>query len=253
MLAVISPAKKLDFDPVGEDVVATQPSFQKDANILADVARDLSVSDLRGLMHISEDLATLNKERFRAFASRSGDRNSKQAALAFAGDTYTGLRAGDFSTDDLDYAQDHLRILSGLYGVLRPMDRIQPYRLEMGSRLANAEGSSLYAYWGKRLGPVLDKAADGVVLNCASQEYFKAAKQSIKSRIITPQFKEDKGGELKMIGFFAKKARGSMARFLIENRITNPDDLKGFDTEGYTFQPALSGENDWVFTRPATT
>lgn len=253
MLAVISPAKKLDFDPLDAGVPSTQPAFQKDANVLADVARELSVSDLRGLMHISEDLATLNKARFKAFAARSGDRNSKQAALAFAGDTYTGLRAGDFDAEDLGFAQEHLRILSGLYGVLRPLDRIQPYRLEMGSRLANSEGPSLYAYWGKRLGPVLDKVADGVVLNCASQEYFKAAKPSIKSRIITPAFKEDKGGDLKMVGFFAKKARGAMARYMIENRISNPDDLRSFDTDGYTFQPSLSGENDWVFTRPATT
>jgi cytoplasmic iron level regulating protein YaaA (DUF328/UPF0246 family) len=146
-----------------------------------------------------------------------------------------------------------LRILSGLYGILRPLDRIQPYRLEMGSRLANAEGPSLYAYWGKRLGPVLDKAAEGVVLNCASVEYFKAAKPSIKSRIITPQFKEEKDGNLKMIGFFAKKARGSMARYLIENRISDPEDMKSFDTDGYSFQPQLSGVDDWVFTRPATT
>lgn len=253
MLAVISPAKKLDFEPLESDVNATFPAFQKDANVLADVARELSASDLRGLMHISEDLATLNKERFKAFKSRSGDRNSKQAAFAFAGDTYTGLRAVDFAADDLEYAQDHLRILSGLYGILRPLDKIQPYRLEMGSRLANEHGSNLYAYWGKRLGPALDKAADGVVLNCASIEYFKAAKSSIKSRIITPQFKEDKGGDLKMVGFFAKKARGSMARYLIENRIKNPDDLKSFDTDGYGFQENLSTENDWVFTRPAMT
>jgi len=251
MLAVISPAKKLNFDPLDVGFAESMPVFQKDANRLAKLARKLSVSDLRGLMKISEDLATLNKKRFAAFAPASDECNSKQAAYAFAGDTYTGLQAGNLEKDDVEYAQDHLRILSGLYGILKPLDRIQPYRLEMGSRLQNKSGSNLYAYWGDRIGAALDKKANGVIINCASNEYFKATGKNMTSRIITPAFKEERDGELKMIGFFAKKARGSMARFMILNRIQDPERLKEFDLDGYKFQPKLSSENDWVFTRKA--
>jgi cytoplasmic iron level regulating protein YaaA (DUF328/UPF0246 family) len=251
MLVVLSPAKKLNFDPLEAGFTQTMPEFQDDANKLAKVARKLSVSDLRGLMKISEDLAKLNKERFAAFASVSDDLNSKQAAYAFAGDTYTGLQAESLDAGDVDYAQEHLRILSGLYGVLKPLDRIQPYRLEMGSRLKNATGANLYAYWGDRVGSVLDKGANGVVVNCASNEYFKATGKNMTSRVITPAFKEEREDGLKMIGFFAKKARGSMARYMIQNRIQDPEGLKSFNTDGYKFQPKLSGENDWVFTRKA--
>lgn len=251
MLAVLSPAKKLNFDPLDDGFAQTFPDFQDDANALASVARKLSVSDLRNLMKISEDLATLNKDRFTAFATASDARNSKQAAFAFAGDTYTGLQAESLDADDVEYAQDHLRILSGLYGVLKPLDRIQPYRLEMGSRLKNAKGTNLYAYWGDRVGAALDDIANGVVMNCASNEYFKATGKNMTSRVITPAFKEERAGDLKMIGFFAKKARGSMARFMVQNRIQDPEGLKDFDLDGYKFQPDLSAENDWVFTRKA--
>ncbi len=219
MLAVLSPAKKLNFDPLEDGFAQSLPAFQKDANTLAKIARKLSVSDLRGLMKISEDLASLNKTRFAAFAPASDEQNSKQAAFAFAGDTYTGLQAENLETDDVTYAQEHIRILSGLYGVLKPLDRIQPYRLEMGSRLQNKAGTNLYAYWGDRVGAALDQAADGVVVNCASNEYFKATGKNMTSRIITPSFKEERDDELKMIGFFAKKARGMMARFMVLNRI----------------------------------
>jgi cytoplasmic iron level regulating protein YaaA (DUF328/UPF0246 family) len=252
MLAVLSPAKKLNFDPLEVGFKKTMPDFQDDANKLAKVARKLSVSDLRGLMKISEDLAKLNKERFAAFAPASDNLNSKQAAFAFAGDTYTGLQAESFDVKDIDYAQEHLRILSGLYGALKPLDLIQPYRLEMGSRLKNAKGTNLYAYWGDRVGAALDSVANGVVVNCASNEYFKATGKNMTSRVITPAFKEERKDGLKMIGFFAKKARGSMARFMIKNRIQNPEGLKDFDTDGYKFQPKLSSENDWVFTRKAS-
>ncbi len=251
MLAVLSPAKKLNFDPLADGFAQSLPEFQNDANTLAKIASKLSVSDLRGLMKISEDLASLNKARFAAFAPASDEQNSKQAAFAFAGDTYTGLQAENLETDDVVYAQDHIRILSGLYGVLKPLDRIQPYRLEMGSRLQNKAGTNLYAYWGDRVGAALDQASDGVVVNCASNEYFKATGKNMTSRIITPSFKEERDDELKMIGFFAKKARGMMARFMVLNRIEDPEGLKGFDLEGYKFQPELSGENDWVFTRKA--
>lgn len=253
MLTVLSPAKSLNFDAAPVDIPTTQPELQKHANELATHARKLSVSDLRGLMKISEDLAQLNQKRFKSFQSRSTDRNAKQAALAFAGDTYIGLMADSFDADDMAFAQDNLRILSGLYGVLRPLDRIQPYRLEMGSRLHHDDGIGLYKYWGNQIAKKLDKAANKVVLNCASNEYFKAAGPHLKSRIITPHFKEEKSNELKMIGFFAKRARGAMARYVVTNRITDPEDAKGFDLDGYGFRADLSNETDWVFTRPATT
>jgi cytoplasmic iron level regulating protein YaaA (DUF328/UPF0246 family) len=248
MLAVISPAKKMNFDPV-DGIAATTPNFMSDANILAKHARKLSVSDLRAMMKISEDLAKLNRERFQAFSETPDDRATKQAAFAFAGDTYTGLQADSLSTDDLQYAQDHLRILSGLYGVLRPLDRIQPYRLEMGRKLATKSGNTLYAYWNDRIGAALDEASDGVIVNLASTEYFKATGKNMTSRVITPAFKEEREDGLKMIGLFAKKARGAMARFIVANRIETVDDLKGFNTDGYGFRADLSGENDWVFSR----
>lgn len=249
MLTVLSPAKKLNFDPLPEDFAQSLPEFQADANRLAKVARNLSTHDLRNLMHISEDLAALNRERFAAFAPVSDTHNSKQAAWAFAGDTYTGLQIKSFREADINYAQDHLRILSGLYGVLRPLDRIQPYRLEMGSRLQTEKGTTLYEYWEDRLGKALDAAAGGVIINCASTEYFKAAGKHMRARIITPAFKEERLEGLKMISFFAKKARGAMARFIIQNRVDQPEGLKDFDFEGYRFHPKLSCETTFVFTR----
>lgn len=254
MLAVLSPAKKLNFDEKPEGLIETLPEYQTDANRLAGIAKKLSVSELRDLMKISEDLAKLNRERFQGFAKESTEQNSKQAMLAFAGDTYVGLDAESMNADEQAYAQDHLRILSGLYGLLRPMDRIQPYRLEMGSRLANKEGPSLYAYWGTKLAKAMDDASGGaLVVNCASTEYFKAANQkAMKSAVITPSFKENRDGELKMIGFFAKKARGAMARYMIANRVDTLDGLKDFDVDGYKFQPKLSDETNLTFTRKAT-
>lgn len=255
MLAVISPAKKLNFDPVPDNIADSFPEFQVDANHLSAIAKKLSVSELRALMKISEDLASLNRNRFNAFAKQSDETNSKQAMLAFAGDTYTGLAADLFDEADRAYAQDHLRILSGLYGVLKPLDRIQPYRLEMGSRLANEKGPSLYAYWGERLGKALDKASGGApVVNLASQEYFKAVSQkTMKSPVIGIAFKEETENGLKMIGFYAKKARGSMARFIIQNRVETVDGLKEFDIDGYRFQPDLSADHSLVFTRKPQT
>lgn len=249
MLAVISPAKKMNFDAI-DGIDATDPLFQKDANTLAKIAKKLSVSDLRAMMKISEPLAILNRERFQAFAQTPTDLQTKQAAFAFAGDTYAGLQAQELDTADLDYAQDHLRILSGLYGVLRPLDRIQPYRLEMGRKLQTKAGGTLYAYWGDRIGAALDDAADGSpVINLASNEYFKAAGKNMSSQIITPAFKEERGNDLKMIGLFAKKARGMMARFIIQNRIESLVDLKEFNAEGYRFRKDLSVETNWVFSR----
>lgn len=253
MLAVLSPAKKLNFDQPEDDLIETLPDFQSDANRLAQIAKKLSVSDLRSLMHISEDLAKLNKARFDGFTKESTPENSKQAMFAFAGDTYTGLDSASFDAADCDYAQGHLRILSGLYGLLRPMDRIQPYRLEMGSRLANNSGPTLYAYWDNKLTKALDDASQGnVVVNLASAEYFKAANEkALASPVVTPSFKEDRNGELKMIGFFAKQARGAMARYIVKNRVKTVEGLKNFDLDGYTFQPSLSDEKTLSFTRSA--
>lgn len=248
MLAVISPAKKMDFEPV-PGIAHSTPKFQENANELAKVARKLSVSDLRNMMKISENLATLNRDRFQAFSETPEDRATKQAAFAFAGDTYTGLMVDSLSSEDLDYSQDHLRILSGLYGVLRPLDRIQPYRLEMGRKLATKSGTTLYAYWADRIGAELDAVSNGVIVNLASNEYFKAAGKELNSRVITPAFKEERDDGLKMIGLFAKKARGSMARFMMQNRVDTVEGLKDFDSDGYRFRSDLSDENNWVFSR----
>lgn len=253
MLAVLSPAKKLDFSPVGEDVTATLPDFQEDATKLARAANRLTIAGLRSLMSISQDLAKLNKARFKDFAETSDDRNSKQAMLAFAGDTYTGLQAVGFSADERDYAQDHLRILSGLYGLLRPLDRIQPYRLEMGSKLKTRKGPTLYAYWGERLAQALDTASGGAPVVClASNEYFKAANETkMASPVIHVDFKEERNGELSMISFFAKRARGTMARYMIANRVDRAEGLRDFDWDGYRFRKDLSEENRLVFSRAA--
>jgi len=248
MLYVISHAKKLDLEEV-LNVKNSVPKFQSDANYLAKIARKLSVSDLKNMMKISEDLAILNQKRFQSFSEEPEDYKTKQAALAFAGDTYTGLNASSLSSKELDYAQDHLRILSGLYGVLRPLDLIQPYRLEMGRKIATKSGNTLYAYWSDRIGNELDLISGGIIVNLASNEYFKATGKKMNSKIITPSFKEERGGELKMIGFFAKKARGSMARFMIQNSIKDLKDLKSFNEDGYSFRSELSDTNNWVFTR----
>lgn len=250
MLAVISPAKKMNFDPIEIAVDQSLPQFQAEANALAAVARTLSVGQLREMMKLSEDLAKLNRDRFQAFAAQSDARNSKAAMFSFAGDTYVGLNAEGFGTADIAYAQDHLRILSGLYGVLRPLDRIQPYRLEMGRRIKTAKGQTLYDFWGDQIAAALDAASGGeAVINLASQEYFKSAAKYLASPVITPAFKEERGEKLQMIGFFAKKARGMMARFMIENRIDRAEGLKDFDLEGYGFRADLSTQSAWVFTR----
>ncbi len=252
MLAVISPAKSLDFERTGPDVAATEPVFQEDAVRLAKTAKQLPLKGLRALMSISDDLARLNKARFEAFAPEPTAQNAKQAALAFNGDTYQGLKAWTMNGEDLDYAQDHLRILSGLYGVLRPLDMMQPYRLEMGSRLKTRRGNTLYDYWRDQIAKELDQTADGApVINLASNEYFKAAKAAkMKSPVVTCHFHEERDGALKTIGFFAKNARGSMARYMIDTRAGSLDDLRGFDRDGYGYRADLSDAHNLVFSRP---
>ncbi|MFD1195865.1 peroxide stress protein YaaA [Seohaeicola saemankumensis] len=251
MLITVSPAKKLDMTAVA-DLTPSRPDFAADADTLAKVARDLTVKDLQKLMGISESLAKLNAERFRDF----GTMEEKPAALAFAGDTYQGLEAGSLDADEMAFAQDHLRILSGLYGVLRPLDAIQPYRLEMGSRLKTPRGASLYDYWGDRIAQALNAQAEvlgtDTLVNCASQEYFGAVDLSaLKLRVITPVFLEEKNGEAKIVSFYAKKARGAMARFIIQRRLTSAEGLRDFDTGGYGFRPDLSDGDRWVFLRDA--
>jgi hypothetical protein len=207
-------------------------------------------------MAISEPLAVLNRDRFKSFAAAPEPDQLHPAALMFAGDTYIGLEAKTLSEDALRWAQDRLRILSGLYGLLRPLDAIQPYRLEMGSKLATARAADLYGYWGKRLARALNAQAaalgTGTLVNCASQEYFGAVdRNALKLRVITPVFLEDKAGEAKIVSFFAKQARGAMARFIAENRLTDPVSIQSFDTGGYRFQPQRSDGDCWVFLRPA--
>ena len=253
MLFVLSPAKTLDFTPAPPEAPATLPEMRADTAKLAAVARRLTAADLKRLMHISDPLAELNRARFKAFKPRAED--GLQAAFAFAGDVYDGLTARDLDAEGVAWMQDHVRILSGLYGLLRPLDRIQPYRLEMGTRLANERGSNLYDFWGDKPAKALRKAvsghADRTIINLASQEYFGAVDaQALKLPVIACHFREEKDGLARMISFYAKVARGLMARYVIDNRIDAPEGLKGFDRAGYRFDPAQSSDRDWVFTRP---
>jgi cytoplasmic iron level regulating protein YaaA (DUF328/UPF0246 family) len=249
---ILSPAKRLDFSDPATEVPATAHRMTDDVRNLSVTARRQTQADLRRLMGISADLAKLNQARFKAFDPDSED--GVQAALAFAGDVYQGLDARSLGADDLGWAQDHLRILSGLYGLLRPLDRIQPYRLEMGTQLKTRRGSSLYDFWGDRISKALNADAEGhadpTLVNLASQEYFGAVDaKALKLPVVNIHFREEKDGESRIISFFAKKARGTMARYAIENRIDRAEDLKAFDRDGYGFQASPSTENDWIFTR----
>jgi cytoplasmic iron level regulating protein YaaA (DUF328/UPF0246 family) len=253
MLVVISPAKRLDW-AAADAVEQTGPAFQADATTLARVAARLSQAELRSLMHISDDLAKLNQARFKAFLPAPVLDDVRPAALAFAGDTYVGLEARSLDRDAMDWAQGHLRILSGLYGVLRPCDSIQPYRLEMGSKLKTRKGGSLYAYWGDRIATALNEVAQQtgsrLLVNCASQEYFGAVDmQVLDPDVVTPVFLEDKPGGPKVVSFYAKRARGAMARFIVERRITELGSLQDFDAGGYVYQPGMSEQMRPVFLR----
>jgi cytoplasmic iron level regulating protein YaaA (DUF328/UPF0246 family) len=252
MLTVISPAKRLDWTV--REVEMTTPAFQDEAEVLARAAKRLSQAELASLMDLSPDLAKLNADRFRRFAEDKDD--IRPAALAFAGDTYQGLEAATLDDDALRYAQDHLRILSGLYGLLRPLDGIQAYRLEMGSRLKTRKGPNLYAYWADRLARALNDQAQAVkakaLINCASVEYFSAVPEdALTIPVVTPQFFEDKPGGPKIVSFFAKKARGAMARFIVERRLADPEDITAFDTGGYVHAPDLSTPGKPAFIRSA--
>ena len=253
MLVCISPAKKLDWSPV-ERTHLTQPEFLQDAMSLVKTARALSVKDLQKLMSISPNLASLNWDRFRDYAPVADAEALRPAAFAFAGDTYQGLEAASLSDDDMRWAQGHLRILSGLYGVLRPLDQIQAYRLEMGSRLKTKRGGSLYAYWGQQISKALNVQAEIVgaksLINCASQEYFGAVDiKALSLRVVTPQFLELKDGKPKIISFYAKKARGAMARFVVQNRLLDVAQITDFEVGGYAYQPSQSSPERPVFMR----
>ena len=254
MLMVISPAKTLDYDtpPVIEQ--STQPRFVEHSVELIEVLREKSPQDIAKLMSLSDKLASLNVARYGSWERESTPQNAKQALLAFKGDVYTGLNAEDFSTDDFAFAQQHLRMLSGLYGLLRPLDLMQPYRLEMGTKLTNPRGKDLYTFWGERisqwLNEDLEAQGDQVLLNLASQEYFGAVKpKALNARVIDTVFKDQKNGQYKIISFYAKKARGLMARYVIKERLQDPEDLKDFNLDGYRFDAASSSENQLVFLR----
>jgi hypothetical protein len=254
MLMVISPAKSLDFAAPSVRAPLTTPELKADIAELDKATRKLTVRDLKKLMSISERLAELNRERFQAFDPAVED--GLQAAFAFNGDVYAGLSARTLDKPALAWAQDHLRILSGLYGLLRPLDAIQPYRLEMGVRLKTRRGKSLYDFWGERISETLNAAAqamaDPTLVNLASQEYFGAVDaKALRLPVVTCHFREEKAGELQLISFYAKRARGLMARYAIDKRIDRPADLKAFDYDGYRFRPDQSSEAEWLFSRPA--
>jgi cytoplasmic iron level regulating protein YaaA (DUF328/UPF0246 family) len=259
MLCVISPAKRLDRSDWDRDMPGlTTPDWTADTQTLADLARGLDVADYQRLMHISAKQAAEVREYYDTFAFPHTPGNAKPACLMFAGDTYIGLNAATLPKKDLAYAQDHVLIISGLYGKLRPLDLVRPFRLDMGTRLGNPRGQDLYAYWGSKIADAICaqmKATQAKALvNLASVEYFKAAREDLLSqrgiRVITPSFKEIRdGGEIKVMSLFAKRARGAMARWIVENRVTDPEQIKTFAIDDYAFQPGASEGDRWTFAR----
>lgn len=257
MLTLISPAKTLDFETPWE-LDSTQPQFLDDSQALIVELQKLSAVNISKMMSISEKLSVLNAERFLNWHLPFTPANSKPAILAFRGDVYTGLDADSFTKKDFNFAQQHLRILSGLYGVLRPLDLIQAYRLEMGTGFQNSRGKNLYEFWGDKISEhlhtELSTRKKPVLINLASNEYWSVVKPAkLQAEIITPLFKDSKNGQYKIISFFAKKARGMMSAFMIKNQINKPEDLKAFNAEGYYFNTKMSKDNEWVFTRDENT
>lgn len=257
MLLVVSPAKKLDFESPLATEKCSQPDLLAQSQLLIDECIKLTPSDIASLMKLSDKLAGLNAARFGEWATPFTRDNARQAILSFNGDVYTGLDAQSFNNEDFDFAQQHFRILSGLYGLLRPLDLMQAYRLEMGCKLSNSRGDNLYQFWGEiitnELNKVMSEQGDDVLLNLASTEYFKSVKiKALNATIITPVFKDWKNGQYKIISFFAKKARGLMARYIIKNKLTCVEQIKAFDLGGYQYSDDLSKGNNWVFTRKET-
>ena len=257
MLFLLSPAKSLDYESPLAETPASDPLFLQDAATLIGLLRKHKVADIAALMDLSEPLAQLNVARYKAWRRKPDQAHTRQAALAFDGDVYGGLAARTLPVDDLAWAQDHLCLLSGLYGVLRPLDRMQPYRLEMGTRLTNARGSNLYQFWGDRVAAYLNERQadepDPVVVNLASQEYFKVvATKTLRARVVECVFEEQRdNGDYKIISFMAKRARGLMARYAITHRLAQPGQLEAFAAEGYAFERGLSSPERLVFRRSA--
>jgi cytoplasmic iron level regulating protein YaaA (DUF328/UPF0246 family) len=252
MKIVLSPAKSLDFDFDSPTQKYTQPELLEDSEVIADVLKKYNSKKISKLMSISSSLGDLNYERYQDWDKEFSFPKEKQACLVFTGEVYRGLRARELSPEELEWSQDRLRILSGLYGILKPLDLIKAYRLEMGTKLKVKRKENLYKYWGTKISSFLNSEMDQdeVLINLASNEYFKSIdKKDFSHRIITPEFKELKGDQYKMIAVFAKKARGLMTRFIIENRIEDPEQIKLFDVDGYGFDSNLSTEDKWVFTR----
>ncbi len=255
MLLLLSPAKSLDFSAAPDAPEVTEPVLMDQVSILSKTTRGLTKPKLKALMDISDDLAALNRERFQTFSTEPSPEAVKPAILAFNGDVYRGFDAGSLDRKALDWAQDYVRILSGLYGVLRPYDALQPYRLEMGTRLKTRRGETLYNFWGQHISKALNADLKGddepTVINLASKEYFSAVdRKALKARVITCDFKDIKDGKARTLGFFAKYARGLMARFAAESGAKAPEQLKAFNLEGYSFDEGLSKPDNWVFTRP---
>ena len=258
MILVISPAKALDYETPPTTATFTQPDFLDHAAELIEVLREKSPAQIAELMSLSDPLSSINEARYASWSRPFAPDSAKQAQLAFDGDVYEGLDAKSLADDDLAWAQDHLRILSGLYGVLRPLDLMQAYRLEMGTRLANPRGKNLYEFWGERITDELnrllareeDAGRERVLVNLASDEYFKSVKpKKLKGRIVTPVFEDWKGGRYKIISFYAKRARGLMSRYVITRRIDEVEALQGFDAEGYAFAADASDADTLVFRR----
>lgn len=254
MLALISPAKTLDYETALPTEKFTQPRLLDHSQKLIEVASKLSASEIASLMSVSEKIATLNADRFRDWQPEFNFANARQAIFAFKGDVYTGLDAYQLEQQDIDYAQKHLRMLSGLYGLLRPLDLMMPYRLEMGTKLKNTRGNNLYEFWGNTITETINadlaQAKSELLVNIASDEYYKSVKESkIKAEIIKPVFLDQKNGKYKVISFYAKKARGLMARYLLENKIERAEDIKSFNTDGYYFDAESSLNGELVFKR----
>jgi len=254
MLVVLSPAKTLDVETPAPIAEFSQADFLGESQLLINRCNQLSMQDIASLMKVSDKIAGLNVARFGQWHRPFALNNAKQALFAFQGDVYTGLQAESLSVATLDYAQTHLRILSGLYGLLRPLDLMQAYRLEMGTKLDNLRGLNLYQFWGSLITQKLNKAlqaqGDNLLINLASNEYFKAVKKKeLSGQIITPVFKDQKNGQYKVISFYAKKARGLMARYIVEQQVTGLDKLKEFDSVGYYFVESASSATELVFYR----
>lgn len=254
MLIVISPAKTLDYQtpPVTQHV--SQPDYLEEAQVLIDRAKRYSAAEISSIMQVSQKIAELNVERFQQWHTPFTLDNAKQALLAFKGDVYSGLDAETFSEADFEFAQQHLRILSGLYGLLRPLDLMQPYRLEMGRKIDTEHATNLYQFWGdiitQGINQQLKASNSQQLINLASNEYFKSVKPKlIEGDIITPNFKDYKNGTYKTMGVYAKKARGMLSRYIIQNQLENPEDIKQFSQDGYSFDASLSQGNNWIFSR----